>query len=94
VSATDVRSFLGLVRYLATFLPKLADHTTILMPLTTKEAKKSFPPWTDAHQAAFQGIKDLVVSRECLTVIDHDNLGDNNIYMSPAMRAIGGPVQP
>jgi hypothetical protein len=81
-SATDVRSFLGLVRYLATFLPKLADHTTVLTPLTMKEAKNFFPPWTDAHQAAFQAIKDLVMSCECLTVIDHDNLGENNIYVT------------
>jgi hypothetical protein len=26
-NATDVRSFLGLVRYISAFLPKLADHT-------------------------------------------------------------------
>jgi hypothetical protein len=37
-SATDVRAFLGLVRYISAFLPRLADHTTILTPLTTKEA--------------------------------------------------------
>ena len=48
-SCTDVRSFLGLVRYIATFLPKLADHTVILTPLTTKEARKAFPAWTTAH---------------------------------------------
>jgi hypothetical protein len=35
-SATEVRSFLGLVRYIAVFLPHLADHTVILTPLTTK----------------------------------------------------------
>ena len=32
-NAIDVCAFLGLVRYVATFLPKLADHTTILTPL-------------------------------------------------------------
>jgi hypothetical protein len=81
-SATDVCSFLRLVRYLVTCLPKLADHTSILMPLTTKEAKRSFPQWTTEHQAAFQAIKDLVVSRECLTVIEHDNPGENHIYVT------------
>jgi hypothetical protein len=45
-SATDVRTFLGLVRYISFFLPKLADHTVILTPLTMKEAQKHFPPWT------------------------------------------------
>ncbi len=37
-TATEVRSFLGLVRYIATFLPRLAEHTAILTPLTTKDA--------------------------------------------------------
>ena len=37
-NSTDVRAFLGLVRYISDFLPKLADHTVILTPLTTKEA--------------------------------------------------------
>jgi hypothetical protein len=63
-------------------LPKLADHTVILTPLTTKEARKLFPPWTTEHQEAFDAIKAIVISRECLTVIDHDNPGDNNIYVT------------
>src|SRR5882762_9966080 len=33
-SAKEVQSFLGLVRYIATFLPKLAEHNRILTPLT------------------------------------------------------------
>jgi hypothetical protein len=37
-SATDIRRFLGLVCYLATFLLNLATHTTMLTPLTTAEA--------------------------------------------------------
>jgi hypothetical protein len=45
-SAKEVRSFLGLVRYLAPFLPKLADHTTVLDPLTKKECNRTFPEWT------------------------------------------------
>jgi hypothetical protein len=35
-NATNICAFLGLVRYVANFLSKLADHTTILTPLTTK----------------------------------------------------------
>jgi hypothetical protein len=37
-SATDVRQFLGLVWYLASFLPNLASHTSVLTLLTMKEA--------------------------------------------------------
>jgi hypothetical protein len=79
---TDVRSFLGLVRYISDYLPKLADYTTILTPLTTKEARRQFPPWTDEHQRAFEAIKSLVVSRECLTVIDHSEPGDNKVFVT------------
>ena len=42
-NTTDVRSFLGLVRYVSLFLPKLADYTCVLTPLTTKDACRDFP---------------------------------------------------
>jgi hypothetical protein len=67
-NTTKVRSFLGLVCYISWYLPNLADFTRILTPLTTKEACWDFPPWTAEHNTAF--------SCECLTTIDHDNLGD------------------
>lgn len=47
-----------MVQYLALFLPRLAEHRTILTPLTTKEAQKNWPGWTNEHQIAFQNIKD------------------------------------
>jgi len=73
---------LRLVRYVATFLPKLADHTTVLTPLTTKDTQKHFPNWTAEHQLAFESIKGLVVSADHLTVIDHDTPGDNKIFVT------------
>jgi hypothetical protein len=81
-SATAVRSFLGLVRYIAAFLPNLAEHTTTLTPLTTKDCERNFSMWTCEHQVAFEAIKGLVVSRECLAVIDHTNPGDNKIFVT------------
>ncbi|THG93543.1 hypothetical protein EW026_g7717 [Hermanssonia centrifuga] len=80
-SASDVRSFLGLVRYISNFLPSLARHTLVLNTLTTKEADKDFH-WTPAHFQAFEAVKLLVTSRECLTVIDHNNLGNNKFFVS------------
>jgi Reverse transcriptase (RNA-dependent DNA polymerase) len=44
-SASDVRAFLGLVRYLNAFLPHLAMQSEILNCLTTKECEREFPPW-------------------------------------------------
>ena len=81
-SATDVRGFLGLVCYIAHFLPRLANYTCVLTPLTTKDAHKCFPKWTDAHQAAFEAVKALVLSAECLTTIDHEQPGDNKIFVT------------
>ena len=79
---TDEHAFLGLVRYIAVFLPKLADHTTVLTPLTTKECRKNFPDWNSDHQHAFETIKALVISAECLTTIEHLNPGDNKIFVT------------
>ena len=80
--AKDVRKFLGLVQYLAAFLPKLAEYRSLLTPLTTKEAQKEWPGWSETHQAAFQNIKGIVLSAECLTTIDHDNMGDRKIFVT------------
>ncbi|KAJ2925766.1 hypothetical protein H1R20_g11329, partial [Candolleomyces eurysporus] len=81
-SATEVRRFLGLVRYLANFLPNLASHTEVLFRLTTKDCDAEFPEWTPDHQRAFEGIKELVMGAECLTTIDHGNPGTNKIYLT------------
>lgn len=81
-NASDVRSYLGLVRYLEQFLPHLADHTRILTPLTTKTAETEWPGWSNTHQLAFDAITKLVVGRGCLTTIDHDDIGDNRIFVT------------
>jgi Reverse transcriptase (RNA-dependent DNA polymerase)/RNase H-like domain found in reverse transcriptase len=81
-SVTEVRAFLGLVRYITDFLPLLADHMSILTPLTHKTADIEFPVWNTAHQTAFDAIKSLIVSRDCLTSIDHDQMGENRIFVT------------
>jgi hypothetical protein len=35
-----------------------------------------------AHQTAFDAIKALVVSHECLTVINHTAAGNNKIFVT------------
>lgn len=88
-TATDVRQFLGLVRYLAAFLPGLASLTAVLTPLTNKANGKDPVTWLPAHQKAFEDIKCLVASRECLTVIDHDNPGANKIFVTTDASDLG-----
>ena len=63
------RVFLGLVQYLSAF-PNLAEKTHILDDLTTKDCDKLFPDWTEKHQTAFNAIKAMVVSTDCLTTIN------------------------
>lgn len=88
-TATDVHQFLGLVRYLSAFLPKLATLTAILTPLTNKTLGKDPVPWELKHRNAFEAIKQLVASRECLTVIDHDNPGNNKIFVTTDASDLG-----
>ncbi|EEB95637.1 hypothetical protein MPER_05358 [Moniliophthora perniciosa FA553] len=77
----DVRAFLGLTRYLASFLRNLAEYTRVLSPLTSLHDHK-WPEWNESHSEAFNNIKDLVTSAECLTVIDHDNPVANRIWLT------------
>ena len=80
-TATNVRGFLGLTRYIATFLPALTEYTSVLTPLTTKECDQVFPTWTAEHQTAFEHIKRLVLGADCLTVIDYRDKA-LNIYVT------------
>ena len=81
-NASEVRGFLGLVRYIATFLPSLADHSGVLSELTTKESERNFPPWVLKYQHAFDAIKTIVTSRDCLTTIDFTQMPENKISVT------------
>jgi len=88
-TATQTRAFIGLVRYLSAFLPGLSTHTGALSDLITKDADRNFPDWTDTHQVAFDGIKKLVVSRDCLTTIDLALLPEYKIYVTTDASDLG-----
>ncbi|RXW12160.1 hypothetical protein EST38_g13695 [Candolleomyces aberdarensis] len=88
-SAKEVRRFLGLIRYLGPFLPQLTKHAKVLTRLIGKDCDKSFPDWRPFHQRAFDSIKSLVTSADCLTTIDHFNPGDNHIYVTCDASEIG-----
>ena len=72
---------LGLTRYIATFLPALAEYTSVLTPLTTKECDQQFPTWTTKHQTIFENIKRLVLGTDCLTIINYEDK-ESNIYVT------------
>ena len=79
-NSTDIHTFLGLVCYIVNFLHTLANYTHVLTPLLTKEAKSNFV-WNEMHQITFESIKSLVVSINCLTVIDHCD-PNNKIFVA------------
>jgi len=65
-----------------TSCPSLADYTRLLTPLTHKSTDVNFPPWMVEHQTAFDAIKSLVIGVDCLTTIDHDEHGENQIFVT------------
>jgi RNase H-like domain found in reverse transcriptase len=67
---------------MSAFLLDLARHTGVLTALTTKAAKKNFPSWTDEHQQAFNSIKKIMTSWDCLTMINFDTMPENKIYVT------------
>jgi hypothetical protein len=81
-SATKVWAFIGLVRYISVFLPKLSDHTGKFADFITKDSDKCFLPWSEDHQLAFEAIKVLVISRECLTTINLKLMPDYKIFVT------------
>lgn len=48
-----IQQFLGLVNYMADFIPHIAKHRAILSPLLSKKA----PPWNSQHLKAVQALK-------------------------------------
>jgi len=81
-SATQVRGFLGLVCYISAFLLKLADFTRVLTELMFNECDKKFLAWLPHHQNAFDSIKKLVTSPECLTTIDYSKMPSYKIFVT------------
>ena len=81
-SGKEVHTFLGLVQYISAFLPKLAEYTSVLTPLTLKSCDVLFPPWTLQHEATFLVIRDLILGADCLTMIDHDNPGTKKNWVT------------
>jgi hypothetical protein len=45
-------------------------------------SENEWPGWNTEHQKAFDAIKRLVVGRDCLTTINHDNLQNNKIFIT------------
>ena len=67
-------------------------HSEILTALTLKSCEKKFLLWTQKFEDAFQSIKNIVVLRECLTVIDHDDKSKKIFLTTDASDTVSGAV--
>ena len=63
-----VQRFLGMIKYLAKFLPDLSNDTEPIRRLTHKDTEYK---WTDEQAQAFQTVKDKVSSTPVLRYFDH-----------------------
>ena len=64
----DVQRFLGLVNYLAQFMPDVSAYTS---PLSNMSKQRYFD-WTPLHEKCFESIKQLACRTPILKPIDHD----------------------
>jgi hypothetical protein len=88
-SASDVRRFLGLCKFVSQYVPRFSEIASPLYPLTAKRCNAKFPPWTMEHENAFNTIKNLMVNRKCLVTINHEDLGKNQIFVTCDASLIG-----
>ena len=64
---TELQSFLQFIQYLAKFIPNLSEVTASLRQLLEKEVSWH---WEEAHEAAFNKLKDLVANAPVLRYFD------------------------
>lgn len=72
-TVAQVRGFLGLVQYLRKFIPRLAEYTAILTPLTKKGVADIPRRWGEKEEQAFEAIKQTVTSLPVLRPLDQDS---------------------
>lgn len=72
-TVSQVRGFLGLVQYLRKFVPGLAEHTSVLTPLTKKGLADVERLWGKKEEGAFMAIKRIVTSLPVLQPLRHDS---------------------
>ena len=69
-NVTELQSFLGLVTYLAPYIPSLSEQTSPVRMLLLKDSEFQ---WNYEHRQAFQKIKQLICEATALTYFDPAN---------------------
>ena len=62
-----VQRILGMINYVAKFLPSLSEATSPLRELLRKDVHWQ---WEERHEKSFQNIKQMLISKRCLQFYD------------------------
>ena len=84
----ELQCVLGMVAYMAPFIPRLSEHTAKLRDLLRKGNEYK---WTISHERAFQWIKALT-SKE-ITLADFNPTLPTVIHIDTSGRGLGAALQ-
>ncbi len=82
----ELQQFLGMVQYMAGFLPNLSSQTAILRSLT-KDVEWT---WDGSHEAAFQALKESI--RRAVTLTYFDPTKQTTIQVDASKRGLGAAL--
>lgn len=78
---SEVRSFMGLIQYLARFIPDLANRAEPIQRLTRNDVSWR---WTQAENKAFVDIKEIISRKETLAYFDSQKKTELRVDAGPA----------
>ena len=67
-NVTELQRFLGIVQYMSSFIPTLADHTALFRTMIKKDSKFE---WNDSLQQAFERVESMVCEDMSLSYFDY-----------------------
>jgi hypothetical protein len=83
----DLRRFLGMLTYLAQFIPKLSDKSAPLRELLTD---KAYWVWEDIHQHAYDELKETVSAK---SILAYFNTQDSvSLEVDASLRGLGAAI--
>ena len=85
----ELRSFLGLVNTILSFILKLAEHTSSMIDFLKKSpGKRDLLMWTEEHESAFKNLKKIIYNPQVLHIFDPSK--STALFIDWSRQAIGG----
>ncbi|KAI8516719.1 hypothetical protein Bbelb_053000 [Branchiostoma belcheri] len=83
----ELRSFLGLIQYMSSFIPRLADHTASIRELLKEDVEYD---WCASHTRDFNKIKQLI--SEDITLQYYDREKPVTLQVDASMKGVGAAL--